>query len=120
MPQALRGIGSLLAGLAGLGSFRLTGRVRTEPVLPGSPSEVAALVSRRMRELGYETTLKSGPRSIRVLCEVTGGGQFTLVLTRDESGPVPRVSTRVRIEWDGTSNDRLSRTVVSALKHPGR
>ena len=55
--------------------------------------------------------------AIRINCKTSAGSQFTLVLTREpKPGDSGLEQTRVRIEWDGKSDEQTSLQVLSQVE----
>ncbi len=110
-----------LAGCAGLDSLNLdlqsTARGR-DRVLAGSPQNVALSVQATLKQLGLTAAVNEQAGVIRISSATRTGQRFLVVLTRVEKEQTER--TRIRIEWEGGSDDQMGFQILSQLETQAR
>ena len=86
-------------------------------VVAGSLDTVAESARSTLTQLGFVAMTSRQGDAIRINCKTSAGSQFTLVLTREpKPGDSGLEQTRVRIEWDGKSDDQTSVQVLSQVE----
>jgi hypothetical protein len=86
-------------------------------VVAGSLDAVAESARSTLTQLGFVATTSRQGDAVRISCKTSAGSQFTLVLTREpKPGNSAVEQTRVRIEWDGKSDDQTSLQVLSQVE----
>jgi hypothetical protein len=108
----------LLAGcnspnMAGLFMLRsdASGRDR---VVAGSLENVAESAKGSLTELGFVATTTQQGDIIRIASKTATGAKFALVLTRQVTKDGEQ--TRVRLEWDGASDDQAGFQILGKLE----
>ena len=86
-------------------------------VVVGSLDAVAESAKSSLTQLGFAAVTDRQGEAVRINCKTANGSRFTLVLTREpKQGDSAQEKTRVRIEWDGESDDQTSLQVLSQVE----
>jgi hypothetical protein len=107
-------------GLAGCSSFDITSMVALksdslgkERVVSGSIEAVAQSTQSTLSQMGFAANMTRKGETIRISSKTAAGATFTMVLTDAKTGAGEQ--TRIRIEWDGGSDDNLGLQLLAQL-----
>jgi hypothetical protein len=112
----------LLAGCASMdlsGFFALQGQTAGhDRVIAGSLETVAQSTQNMLTQMGLAATINRKGEAIYISSKTAGGAKFTLVLTREKTKEGEQ--TRVRVEWDGASDEQTSLKLLGQIEAQSR
>jgi hypothetical protein len=83
-------------------------------LVAGSLDAVAESAQSSLTQLGLSASVTRQGESVRIASRTSSGAHFTLVLTREKGKDGEQ--TRVRIEWDGGSEDQVGFQLLSQIE----
>lgn len=128
MNQVRRGVwavGTILILLAGCARSEFAALLSLESetsgrgrVISGSLETVARSTQATLMEMGLASSLNRRNGTIRIAGKTASGTPFTVVLTQEQADG--EAKTRVRLEWDGASDDQLGFQLLGQLETQSR
>lgn len=108
----------LLSGCASLdlsGFFALQGQATGhDRVVAGSLEAVAQSTQTTLTQMGLAATVNRKGEAVYISSKTAGGARFTLVLTREKTKDGEQ--TRVRVEWEGVSDEQTSLKLLGQIE----
>ena len=107
--------------LAGCASFDLVGFLSLpsqttgrDRVVAGSLEVVAQSAQASLTQMGLAATVNRQGEAVSIVSKTAAGAKFTLVLTREKTKDGEQ--TRVRVEWDGASDEQMGFQLLAQLE----
>jgi hypothetical protein len=85
-----------------------------ERVIAGSLDAVAGSCQASLSQMGFSATVSRQGDTIRIASKTASGARFTLVLMREKGKDGEQ--TRLRIEWDGNSEDQVGFQLLAQVE----
>jgi len=83
-------------------------------VVAGSLEVVAQSAQASLTQMGLAATVNRQGEAVSIASKTAAGAKFTLVLTREKTKDGEQ--TRVRVEWDGASDEQMGFQLLAQLE----